>query len=197
MRNAALVSLAVLLAACEGGGEQGNAAAPISGNAANSAGGPTPKATPTGNLAQFVAGSAEHKLLARAVQAAGLSATLSGAGPYTLFAPTDAAFAKLPAGAADGLMQPTAKGQLTRLLVFHAVPGVVMAQDLEKAIDKAGGKAKLATLGGGTLTFSPADGGLSVTDGRGGIARVTGADAVRSNGVVHSVDAVLMPAEGR
>ena len=145
----------------------------------------------------FIAGSGEHKTLARAIQAAGLSATLSGAGPYTLFAPTDAAFAKLPAGAAEGLMQPGSKGQLTRLLVFHAVPGVVMAQDLERAIDKAGGKAKLATLGGGTLTFSRADGGLSVTDGRGGVARVTRADAAQSNGVVHSVDGVLMPAEGR
>ncbi len=197
MRNAALLSLALLLAACQGGGEDGNAAAPTGGNAADSAGGPTPGATPAGNLAQFVAGSAEHKMLARAVEAAGLSATLSGAGPYTLFAPTDAAFAKLPAGAADGLMQPDAKGRLTRLLVFHAVPGVVMAQDLEKAIDKAGGTAKLATLGGGTLTFARGEGGLGVTDGRGGTARVTSADAVQSNGVVHSVDAVLMPAEGR
>jgi uncharacterized surface protein with fasciclin (FAS1) repeats len=197
MRHPALLTLALLLAACQGGGEQGNAADPASGNAAGSAGGPTPKATPAANLAQFVAGSAEHKMLARAVQAAGLSATLSGAGPYTLFAPTDAAFAKLPAGAAEGLMQPAAKGRLTRLLVFHAGPGVVMAQDIERAIDKAGGTAKLATLGGGTLTFARVEGGLSVTDGRGGTARVTGADAVASNGVVHSVDAVLMSAEGR
>ena len=192
MRQTALAA-ALLLAACQGGGEDGNAAAPPTGNAAAS----TPKAAPAQNLAQFVAGSGEHKMLARAVQAAGLSATLSGAGPYTLFAPNDAAFAKLPAGAAEGLMQPGSKGQLTRLLVFHAVPGEVMAQDLERAIDKAGGKAKLATLGGGTLTFARADGGLSVTDGRGGAARVTRADAAQSNGVVHSVDGVLMPAEGR
>ena len=196
MRQAALAA-ALLLAACQGGGEDGNAAAPPSGNAAATAGGPTPKAAPAQTLAQFIAGSGEHKMLARAIQAAGLSATLSGAGPYTLFAPTDAAFAKLPAGAAEGLMQPGSKGQLTRLLVFHAVPGVVMAQDLERAIDKAGGKAKLATLGGGTLTFARADGGLSVTDGRGGVARIARADAAQSNGVVHSVDAVLMPAEGR
>jgi uncharacterized surface protein with fasciclin (FAS1) repeats len=183
-----LFAAALLLAAC-GQKESGNVAAPESNGAAPQAAakGEQPKTS----LLQALSGSADHKTLANAVQAAGLTETLSGAQPYTLFAPTEAAFQKLPAGAANGLLAPEAKGRLVALLTGHIVPGVVTAADLGKAIERGKGKARLATVGGSNLTFSRDGDTILVTDAAGGQARVTGAERLASNGVVHDVDGVL------
>ena len=148
---------------------------------------------PNKTIVENASASADHTTLVSAVKAAGLDQTLSGAGPYTVFAPTNAAFAKLPAGAVEGLMKPESKGQLTGILTYHVVPGVVLAEDLKRSIERGKGKAELATVGGGTLTASEADGVIVLTDAKGGQARVTQGDVMQSNGVVHVVDAVLMP----
>ena len=187
MRNLFLAAV-LLLAAC--GQEEGGNVSPPEANGA------TPQKTAQGeqprtNLLEALGGSAEHKTLTNAVRAAGLTETLSGAQPYTLFAPTEAAFQKLPAGTANGLLAPEAKGQLVALLTGHIVPGVVTAADLGKAIERGKGKAQLATVGGSTLTFSSDGDAILVTDAAGGQARVTGADRLASNGVVHDVDGVL------
>ncbi len=147
----------------------------------------------TKTIVENASKSADHTTLVSAVKAAGLAETLSGPGPYTVFAPTNAAFLKLPAGAVDGLLKPEAKADLTGLLTYHVVPGVVTAADLEKAIDAGDGKAELATVAGGKLTATKEDGGIVVTDGKGGKAKVSQADVIQSNGVIHVVDSVLMP----
>ncbi|HYJ82520.1 MAG TPA: fasciclin domain-containing protein [Allosphingosinicella sp.] len=186
MKRAIFAAL-LLLTAC--GREEGNVAATGSNDAAppGAARGEQPKT----NLLETLGGSADHKTLANAVQAAGLTETLSGAQPYTLFAPTEAAFQKLPAGAANGLLAPEAKGQLVALLTGHIVPGVVTAADLGKAIERGKGKAELATVGGSALSVSRDGDALVVTDAAGGKARVTGTERLASNGVVHDVDGVL------
>jgi uncharacterized surface protein with fasciclin (FAS1) repeats len=183
-----LFAAALLLAACQEG-ESGNASAPDS----NGAG---PKAAAKGeqpktNLSQALGASPDHKTLANAVTAAGLGETLSGAQPYTLFAPTEAAFGKLPPGTANGLLAPEAKGRLVALLTGHVVPGMVTAADLGRAIERGNGKAELATMGGANLSFSRDGDSIVVTDSAGGRALVTGSERLVSNGVVHSVDGVL------
>jgi uncharacterized surface protein with fasciclin (FAS1) repeats len=198
-RNLLLIAIAsTFLAACQQGAETGNQTATDTTAGADSASG---GGTTVGG-AQMLANktiianasqSSEHTVLVGAVKAAGLTQTLSGAGPYTVFAPTNAAFQKLPTGTAEGLMRPEAKGALTAILTNHVVPGVVTAKDLAGAIERGSGKAQLATVGGGTLTATQANGGITVTDAKGGQARVTQADVMQSNGVVHVVDAVLMP----
>jgi uncharacterized surface protein with fasciclin (FAS1) repeats len=184
-----LLAAAALLAACQQDGGD-NATAATNGAAAGSqtaAKGEQPRTT----ILQALEGSADHKTLANAIRAAGLTETLSGAQPYTLFAPTEAAFGKLPAGAANGLLAPEAKGQLVTLLTGHIVPGTVTAADLGRAIERGKGKAELATVGGGSLTFTRSGDSILVADAAGGQARIAGADQLQSNGVVHSVDAVL------
>lgn len=183
-----LFAAALLLAAC-GQEEGGNVAAPEANGAAPQAAAKGEQART--NLLQSLGGSADHKTLANAMQAAGLTETLSGAQPYTLFAPTEAAFQKLPPGTASGLLAPEAKGQLVALLTGHIVPGVVTAADLGKAIERGKGKARLATVGGSELSFSRDGEAIVVTDAAGGQARVTGAERLASNGVVHDVDGVL------
>jgi len=183
-----LFTAALLLAACQQE-EGGNASASDSNGAAPRTGaesGPTKT-----NLLQALGASQEHKTLAKAVETAGLTRTLSGAQPYTLFAPTEAAFGKLPAGAANGLLAPEAKGQLVAVLTGHIVPGMVTAADLGRAIERGKGKAQLATVGGSDLRFSKDGDAIVVTDAAGGQARVTGTERLASNGVVHSVDGVL------
>ena len=147
---------------------------------------------PKTSIAQAVAQSAAHKTLLGAVQAAGLEPTLSGAQPYTLFAPLDAAFQKLPEGGA-GLLRAESKPQLTALLTNHIVPGVVTAKDLTDAIERGKGKAVLATVGGSNLTFSREGDAIVVAGGEGSQAQVTGAEMRQSNGVVHAIDGVLTP----
>lgn len=192
----ALLASASLAACQQSGGGDGNQTAANSATAPGSASGSGGGSAPAGTIAQTISQSGDHSTLLSALKGAGLVETLQGAGPYTVFAPVNAAFQKLPAGTAESLMAPDAKAQLTDVLTHHVVPGVVTASDLQAAMKRGGGKAQLATMGGATLTVTEADGGIIVTDPRGGQARVTQADQTQSNGVVHSIDSVLMPKTG-
>lgn len=137
--------------------------------------------------------SADHTTLVAAVKAAGLVETLQGAGPFTVFAPTNAAFDKLPAGAVDGLLKPDKKADLTKVLTYHVVAGNLDAAALAAQIQAGGGKATLTTVEGGTLTASLDGDKVVLTDAKGGKSTVTIADVRQSNGIVHVVDSVLMP----
>ena len=139
--------------------------------------------------------SKDHTTLVAAVKAAGLVDTLSGPGPFTVFAPTDAAFAKLPPGTVQTLVQPQNKAQLTGILTYHVVPGTYTARDLMKLVKQGGGEATLKTAQGEPLTVAMARGGkgLTVTDTKGNTARVTIANVMQSNGVIHVINGVLMP----
>ena len=132
--------------------------------------------------------------LAAAVKAAGLEPTLAGKVPYTLLAPSDAAFDKLGAGSLDAMMKPERRAELTALLSNHLLPGTVLAADIGKAIDAGGGKALMATMGGGTVTAQRDGDRIVFTDAAGTRATVGAADQQRSNGVVHQIDSVLKPA---
>jgi uncharacterized surface protein with fasciclin (FAS1) repeats len=137
--------------------------------------------------------SKDHTTLVAAVKAAGLVQTLKGPGPFTVFAPTNAAFAALPAGTVDTLLKPENKAALTKVLTYHVVAGKMDAAALTKAIDAGGGKASLGTVSGGTLTATRSGGTIMIGDESGGMARVTIADVIQSNGVIHVVDKVLLP----
>jgi uncharacterized surface protein with fasciclin (FAS1) repeats len=149
---------------------------------------------PTKTIVENASQSADHTTLVTAVKAAGLVGTLSGAGPFTVFAPTNAAFAKLPAGAVEGLLKPAAKADLTKVLTYHVVPGTMTAVQLTAAIKAGNGKAELTTVQGTKLTATESGGKITLTDLKGGKSTVTQGDVTQSNGVVHVVDAVLMPA---
>ena len=149
---------------------------------------------PTKTIVENASKSADHTTLVSAVKAAGLVETLSGTGPFTVFAPTNAAFAKLPAGAVDGLLKPAAKADLTKVLTYHVVPGAMTAAQLSAAIKAGNGKAELKTVQGTKLTATEAGGTITLTDSKGGKSVVTQGDVTQSNGVVHVVDTVLMPA---
>lgn len=132
--------------------------------------------------------------LVAAVKAADLVGTLQGAGPFTVFAPTNDAFAKLPAGTVDGLLQPQAKDALTGVLTYHVVAGNVDAASLAKQIAAGGGRATLTTVQGGTLVATAdGHGGILLTDAKGGTAKVVAADLRQRNGIVHVIDGVLLP----
>ncbi|MEA1070978.1 fasciclin domain-containing protein [Sphingomonas sp. LY160] len=148
---------------------------------------------PTKNIVENAVNSADHTTLVAAVKAAGLVETLSGPGPFTVFAPTNAAFAKLPAGTVDTLLQPANKAMLTSVLTYHVVPGRVSAADLVAQIQAGGGKASLTTVNGGTLTASMMGDRVMLTDAKGGMSHVTQADVFQSNGVIHVTDAVSLP----
>ncbi len=148
---------------------------------------------PSKNIIENAVNSADHTTLVAAVQAAGLAETLSGAGPFTVFAPTNAAFAKLPAGTVDTLLLPASKATLTTVLTYHVVAGKVSAADLISQIDAGGGSATLTTVAGGTLTAKKTATGVSLTDAKGNVSTVTIADVNQSNGVIHVVDTVLLP----
>jgi uncharacterized surface protein with fasciclin (FAS1) repeats len=137
--------------------------------------------------------SKDHTTLVAAVKAAGLVDTLKGAGPFTVFAPTNAAFAALPAGTVDTLLKPENKAKLTTVLTYHVVAGKMDAAAISKAITAGGGKAMLKTVSGGTLTAMATGGNVMVMDESGGSATVTIADVMQSNGVIHVVDKVLLP----
>ena len=134
-----------------------------------------------------------HKTLVAAVKAAGLVDTLNSPGPFTVFAPTDDAFAKLPAGTVDTLVQPENKATLTKILTYHVIPGKISSKDLKKMIKKGGGTYTAKTVEGGSLTFTIDMGKIKITDEKGGSAYVTTADVFQSNGVIHVIDTVLMP----
>jgi uncharacterized surface protein with fasciclin (FAS1) repeats len=137
--------------------------------------------------------SKDHTTLVAAVKAAGLVDTLKGAGPFTVFAPTNEAFAALPAGTVDTLLKPENKGKLTSVLTYHVVAGKMDAKALMAAIKAGGGKAMLTTVEGDPLTVTTAGGKVLVMDESGGTATVTIADVYQSNGVIHVVDKVLLP----
>ena len=137
--------------------------------------------------------SKDHTTLVAAVKAAGLVPTLKGKGPFTVFAPTNAAFAELPGGTVDTLLKPENKPELTKVLTYHVVSGKHDAASLMKEIASGGGKATLKTVEGGALTATSSGDAITVTDEKGGMAHVTIADVSQSNGVIHVVDKVLMP----
>lgn len=137
--------------------------------------------------------SKDHTTLVTAVKAAGLVDTLKGAGPFTVFAPTNEAFNKLPAGTVETLVKPESKATLTKILTYHVVPGKQDAATIAKAITDGGGKATFKTVQGETLTASMEGSSVILTDAKGGKSKVTIADVMQSNGVIHVVDTVLMP----
>ena len=137
--------------------------------------------------------SPQHETLVAAVKAADLAATLSGEGPFTVFAPTDAAFAALPAGTVETLLKPENKQQLQAVLTYHVVSGKVKAADLMTLIDAGGGSAEIKTVAGGKLTARLMNGKVLLTDGAGRTATVVAADIAASNGVIHATDTVSLP----
>jgi uncharacterized surface protein with fasciclin (FAS1) repeats len=148
---------------------------------------------PTKNIIQNAVNSKDHTTLVAAVKAAGLVDTLSGPGPFTVFAPTNAAFGKLPAGTVDTLVKPENKDTLTSILTYHVIAGKFAAADVVKAIKAGKGKAELGTVNGGKLTASLMGKKIILTDAKGGKSTVTIGDVMQSNGVIHVVDTVLMP----
>ena len=145
------------------------------------------------NIVENAVNSPIHKTLVAAVKAAGLVDTLSGPGPFTVFAPTDDAFAKLPAGTVDTLVKPESHDTLVKILTYHVVPGKISSKQLEKMIKKGGGKATLKTVQGEDLTASMSGSNIILTDAKGGTSTITTADVFQSNGVIHVIDTVLMP----
>jgi len=147
----------------------------------------------TRNIVQNAVNSKDHTTLVAAVKAGGLVDTLSGKGPFTVFAPTNAAFAKLPAGTVENLVKPENKETLDKILTYHVVPGRITAQQIAAMAAKHGGTATLKTVEGAPLMFRKAGSGWSVIDSKGGRARITIANVMQSNGVIHVIDKVLMP----
>ena len=148
---------------------------------------------PTKNIIQNAVNSNDHKTLVAAVKAAGLVETLEGAGPFTVFAPTDEAFGKLPAGTVDNLVKPENKATLTKILTYHVVAGRLSAKELWTQVKAGNGKAELKTVQGGTLTVMAEGKKLYLVDEKGGKSWITIADVFQSNGVIHVVNTVLMP----
>ena len=137
--------------------------------------------------------SKDHTTLVAAVKAAGLVETLKGKGPFTVFAPTNEAFAKLPAGTVDTLVKPESKKTLTKILTYHVVAGDVSSTELVKMIKAGNGKASLKTVEGEAITAMLTGDSVTLKDAKGGTAKVTIADVKQSNGVIHVIDSVLMP----
>jgi uncharacterized surface protein with fasciclin (FAS1) repeats len=149
---------------------------------------------PTKNIIENAVNSADHTTLVAAVKAAGLVETLEGAGPFTVFAPTNEAFNKLPAGTVDTLVKPESKATLTKILTYHVVAGRLSSRDLMKMIREGNGTAELTTVEGGKLWVMLHDGKhIELKDEKGGTAMVTIADVFQSNGVIQVIDTVLMP----
>lgn len=149
---------------------------------------------PTRNIIQNALNSRDHTTLVAAVRAAGLVDTLSGPGPFTVFAPTNAAFDRLPAGTVDTLLQPANRATLTGVLTYHVVAGRITASDLVQRVRAGNGRATLTTVEGEPLSVTQSGNDIVLTDARGDISRVTIANVIQSNGVIHVVDAVLLPA---
>jgi uncharacterized surface protein with fasciclin (FAS1) repeats len=138
--------------------------------------------------------SKDHTTLVAAVKAAGLVGTLQSAGPFTVFAPTNEAFAALPKGAVATLLKPENKDKLTAILTYHVIPGRMTAADIAEKIDAMGGKLMLKTVQGEDLTLARSGKShITVTDAKGDVAHITIADVLQSNGVIHVIDKVLMP----
>ncbi len=148
---------------------------------------------PTKTIVANASSTPDLSTLVTAVKTAGLLDTLSGAGPLTVFAPTNEAFNKLPAGTVDTLTKPANKGELQNLLKYHVVAGKIDAKKLRKDIKKGHGTARLKTVEGEDLTFTLVNGRIQIADAKGGTAAITTADVYQANGVVHVIDTVLMP----
>jgi uncharacterized surface protein with fasciclin (FAS1) repeats len=148
---------------------------------------------PTKNIIENAVNSKEHTTLVAAVKAADLVETLQGKGPFTVFAPTNEAFEKLPMGTVETLLKPENKKMLQTILTYHVVAGKMNASDIAKAIKMGNGKAMMKTVSGGTLTAWMKDKKLYITDENGGMSQVTIADVNQSNGVIHVINAVLLP----
>lgn len=211
MKKLFLTLLAFSLAACAGPGSDpigGNKNTNVNNKMSGNINASMPSNTNTGDGNPTVGGAAmfktmdiidnavnskDHTTLVAAVKAAGLVETLKGAGPFTVFAPVNTAFEKLPAGTVDGLLKPESKPALTKVLTYHVVPGKQDAAAIAKAIEDGKGKASFKTVAGGTLTASMEGPSVVLTDEKGGKSKVTTADVMQSNGVIHVVDTVLMP----
>ncbi len=148
---------------------------------------------PSKDIIDNAVNSKDHTTLVAAVKAAGLVETLKGAGPFTVFAPTNEAFDKLPPGTIDGLLKPEAKPTLTKILTYHVVPGAWTSKKVADMIKKGKGTASVKTVAGGMLTLSMQGKDLMIKDEKGGSAKVTIADVNQKNGVIHVIDTVLMP----
>jgi uncharacterized surface protein with fasciclin (FAS1) repeats len=149
---------------------------------------------PSKNIVQNAVNSADHTTLVAAVKAAGLVETLQGSGPFTVFAPVNSAFAALPAGTVDSLLKPENKGQLTTVLTYHVVPERVTYNDLARRVKDGKGQTTLKTASGGTLVaMMNGPSNIAIKDSKGGVANITIYDVIQSNGVIHSIDKVLLP----
>jgi uncharacterized surface protein with fasciclin (FAS1) repeats len=148
---------------------------------------------PSRNIVENAVNSKDHTTLVAAVKAAGLVDTLSGAGPFTVFAPTNEAFAALPAGTVDTLLKPENKATLTKILTYHVVAGKYTSKELTQLAERGGGKAELKTVQGEPITVGKSGSQWTVTDAKGNAATITIADVMQSNGVIFVIDKVLMP----
>ena len=148
---------------------------------------------PSKTIVENAVNSPIHTTLVAAVKAAGLVDTLNSPGPFTVFAPTNDAFAKLPAGTVDTLVKPENKATLTKILTYHVVPGKLSAKDIAAGIETGGGKYEMTTVEGGKLTATMSGKKIMLTDEKGGMATVTTGNVFQSNGVIHVIDTVLMP----
>lgn len=149
--------------------------------------------SPNKDIVENASKSNDHTTLVAAVKAAGLVQTLKGKGPFTVFAPTNEAFAKLPSGTVDTLLKPQNKKKLASILTYHVVAGDYTAAKLMSAIKSGGGSAELKTVNGEKLKAAPSGDSIQLTDAKGGTAMVTITDVKQSNGVIHVIDSVLMP----
>ena len=149
--------------------------------------------SPTKNIVENASNSKDHTTLVAAVKAAGLVETLSGAGPFTVFAPTNSAFDKLPAGTVETLIKPESKEMLTGILTYHVVAGKLSATDILAMIKDGNGAAVMTTVQGQKLTASLKGSSVVLTDAKGGTSMVTVADVNQSNGIIHVIDSVLLP----
>jgi uncharacterized surface protein with fasciclin (FAS1) repeats len=194
--RALTLSLAVAaLAGCQGTQDAGNNAAASSGTGDSSSGSAGQRAGGS-NIGDTIAQTPDLSQFNQAMQSAGLGQTFRGSVPYTVFAPVNAAFEAVPQETRTRLMAPEGREQLTQLLTFHIVPGVVTSQDLAHAMERGHGRATLATIAGSNLTVSREGDAFVLTDAAGGRARIAVADRRQSNGIIHQIDAVLMPARG-
>src|SRR5215813_6940512 len=148
---------------------------------------------PSKNIIQNAVNSKDHTTLVAAVKAAGLVETLQGPGPFTVFAPTNAAFAKLPPGTVDSLLKPEMKAKLSGVLTYHVVPGRLSAKDLMEAAKKSGGTAEFKTVEGESLSVESTGNAIIIRDAKGNASKVTIQNVFQSNGVIHVIDAVLLP----
>ena len=149
---------------------------------------------PAKNIVQNAVNSKDHKTLVAAVKAAGLVDTLQGTGPFTVFAPTDAAFGKLPAGTVENLVKPENKDSLTKILTYHVVPGRLTFKELAKKIKAGNGKAELTTVSGDKLwVMMNGEHNIILKDSKGNMANISTYDVMQSNGVIHVIDTVVMP----